>query len=49
MSHILEPVLRDKRSHHNEKPAQGNEDPAQPKIKKRNLEKKSSSHYGVCM
>ena len=30
----LEPVLRNKRSHHNEKPAHSNKDPMQPKINK---------------
>ena len=30
----LEPVLCNKRSHHNEKPAHSNEDPTQPKINK---------------
>ena len=29
----LEPVLHNKRSHHNEKPVHCNEDPTQPKIK----------------
>ena len=29
----LEPVVRNKRSHDNEKPAHHNEDPTQPKIK----------------
>ena len=30
----LQPVLRNKRSHHNEKPTHRNEDPMQPKINK---------------
>ena len=30
----LEPVLRNKRSHRNEKPAHRNKDPTQPKINK---------------
>ena len=30
----LEPVLRNKRSHRNEKPAHHNEDPTQPKLNK---------------
>ena len=30
----LEPVLRNKRSHHSEKPTRSNEDPTQPRINK---------------
>ena len=36
----LEPVLRNMRSHHNEKPAHHHEDPTQPKINKLSLLKK---------
>ena len=36
----LEPVLRNKSSHRNEKPAHRNEDPTQPKIKNKLKKKK---------
>ena len=40
----LEPVLRNKRSHRNEKPAHRNEDPTQPKINKYKTLKKKKKH-----
>ena len=43
----LEPVLRNKSSHRNEKPAHRNEDPTQPKIKNKLKKKKRSElHLG---
>ena len=42
----LEPVLRNKRRHRNEKPAHRNEDPMQPKINKINKLKKKKEWGG---